>query len=369
MTDHPEKNASEEQEQDQELTLIKARVLNRVKRMTRVPIMSESTARLLEISRISSDEVNITELDRIITHDPTLATRILRVANSPYYAMRNTVNTVRQAILIVGLSDLFSLILVTSLMDKFEGHMGLKSLDPKDFWLHSVAVGAAACGAQPYCGASMLSPAEINLAGLLHDIGRSVFIRHFPQEFDQCVEQVNQNITFLQQAETEILGIGHDEAGAILAKGWNLPEFIRQVIQFHHRPDEAEEVYQDAVRLVCWCDALIIDEKIGCSGNIAPPPPPEGEESRVVNICQKHRSDILATVRKSLESLEIDLTGAKEEQKEKEEEEDYEAYGEQPEKKPIWQTVSQSNSRAPKLGASRGTSKPSLLKRVKGWFR
>ena len=297
------------QTEEPEQSSIKSRVLGRVKRMSRVPLMSDSTTRLLEISRMSADDVNISELDKLIQRDPSLATRILRVANSPYYAMRSTINTVRQSILVIGLSDLFSLLLVTSLMDKFEGEAGLRNLDPNEFWLHSVAVGSAARGAQPFVSASMLSPAEINLAGLLHDIGRNVFIRHFPKEFDRCVDQVKRHNRFLQDAEEEILGIDHAEVGGILAQGWNLPEFIQQVIRFHHKPEEADDLYQDAAHLVAWADSLAIEENIGDSGNMAPLPPEEGQV-RVYDICQKKRKEILKSVRQHFDSLQIEMPEA-----------------------------------------------------------
>jgi len=254
---------------------LRAQAIEKTREMTRVPLMGASGTRLLDLSRENPDNVNLSEVDRLISHDPALASKVLRVANSTYYSMRQEVTTVRQGIMTIGLHDLMSLVVVTSLMDRFKGASPVKSLDPVQFWMHSVAVGSAAKVGASYCAASYLAPGEVGVAALLHDIGKGLFIRFFAEEYDDVVLAAAEDGRPLEEVEAETFGISHDELGGMLAAEWKLPEFIGQVAAHHHRPREAERTYHDVVALVSWANSFVKREGIGNSGNAYYPPAEE----------------------------------------------------------------------------------------------
>lgn len=282
-------------------------VLERAHRMTRVPLLPSACQRLLEISHMAVEIVDITELSNIVSHDPSMASRILKVANSPYYSIRQAVSSVRQAILVIGLSDLMSLLLVTSLMEKFNQDEAMDNLSPMDFWIHSVAVGAAARSCASDSSGYMISASEISLAGLLHDIGKSVFIRFFPAESDRCIQLTLDEGCSLLDAETKVFGITHAELGGVLARNWNLPEFIVQVVHFHHHPEEADEAYAKLARMVGWCDGVVLSEGIGKSGNTSPA---KGDgtavdEDSMEAKWNQRRKEILEAVNRDLALIQI----------------------------------------------------------------
>ena len=190
-------------------------ILRKARQMGQVPLLPATGVRLLEVARQDPDDVNITELSDLISHDPAIASRVLRIANSTYYNLLQKVTTVRQAIITIGLQDIISLVLVTTLMEKFRGAVPMKNLDSKQFWSHCVAVGAATRAAAMYVGTSMLVPAEMGLAGLLHDIGKNVFIRYYPKEYDECIARAIQSGIPLYEMEEEAFGITHAELGAV----------------------------------------------------------------------------------------------------------------------------------------------------------
>ena len=284
-------------------------VLRRAKRVSRIPLLPESAGRILQISRQPTDDVNIAEMDRLITRSPTLASRLLSVANSTYYSMLHKVTTVRQAIITLGLRDTLSLILVTSLMDKLESGAKLRNLDPLEFRTHAIAAGAAARAGIAHCRSTMLSPVEVNLAGLLHDIGRSIFIRFFPSEFDQCLANARDNGGILRDREFEVFGIAHDELGGILAEEWKLPDFILQTIKYHHHIGAADEAYRDAILLVAWSNSLLRVEHIGQAvespeglrAALATATAEDERMSRMLRDLDAHQKEILAAVHKELD--------------------------------------------------------------------
>ncbi|HUT25583.1 MAG TPA: HDOD domain-containing protein [Sumerlaeia bacterium] len=254
---------------------LRAQAIEKTREMTRVPLMGASGTRLLDLSRENPDKVNLSEVDGLISHDPALASRVLQVANSTYYSMRQEVTTVRQGIMTIGLHDLMSLVVVTSLMDRFKTASPLKNLDPVQFWMHSVAVGGAAKVGAGYCACSFLAPGEVSVAALLHDIGKGLFIRFFAEEYDTVIASAAENGRPLEEVEAETFGISHDELGGMLAARWKLPEFIGQIATHHHRPQDAERTYYDAVALVSWANSFVKREGIGNSGNAYYPPAEE----------------------------------------------------------------------------------------------
>jgi hypothetical protein len=117
-----------------------------------MPLLSASCQRLLEISRIPAEDVDIGELDRIISHDPSMASRVLRVVNSPHYGSRTTVPTVRQAIVVIGLTDLTSLLMVTSLMAGFRQDTAMANLSPSGLLDPLRGRGGGLAGLRPALG-------------------------------------------------------------------------------------------------------------------------------------------------------------------------------------------------------------------------
>ena len=293
-------------------------ILRKARKMGQVPLLPASGARLLEVARQDPDDVNITELSDLISHDPAIASKVLRIANSTYYNLLQKVTTVRAAIITIGLQDIISLVLVSSLMDKFRSAVKMKNLDSKDFWTHCVAVGAATRVGAMYVGTSMLVPAEMSLAGLLHDIGKNVFIRYYPKEYDECIARAAQSGVPLHEMEEETFGINHAELGGMLAEQWKLPDFLQEAIRSHHDLQECDDLYRDVAILTTWANNLIRRNEIGQDGNPyleEETTTLEGEDGnehlvRVSEKLHEHEQEILKIVGRDLGTLDEDASSA-----------------------------------------------------------
>ena len=248
----------------------RAQVIERVRHMARVPLIPAHGTRILELARMPIESIEVAELDRLINQDPGLASRLMRAANSPYYGAAQAITTVRHAIMTIGIEAVLNLALANTVMSRFEQKSKMARLDTQAFRAHSVAVGAAARSAAQQVPVPMLSPAEIGLGGLLHDIGKNIFIAHFPEAYDECIARVHQTNRPLNEIEPEVFGIAHDEVGGLLAKEWKLPAFLSQAIRWHHNPTQADEAYTDGVRLVRWGDRFTRVQQFGQGGNREP---------------------------------------------------------------------------------------------------
>ena len=192
----------------------------------------------LEVMRLASDsDSSAAELAKIISKDPPLATKILRVANSPYYGFAKKISTIEWAIVALGFESLRETILSLTLIDLFRGS-AMKNFDPRKFWKHSIDTASA--GRSLAREIRYRIPGEAYAAGLLHDIGTLVLYRYFQEDFEEINRLVSEESMQPSQAELVVTGTTHGEIGAWLASKWSFPGYLVEAIQFHHTPAYAE---------------------------------------------------------------------------------------------------------------------------------
>lgn len=185
------------------------------------------------ILRLTSDlEIESRTLEEVIQREPALVARILRRANSAQFAVSGQVSTIHRAAVILGNRRLRSIAVLLSL----EGVFGRTALGRR-VWEHSLAVAFACRELAPYC--SVRNDEEAFVAGLLHDVGKTILDRCFPSEYAELVESAESSREPLLQAEREAFGTDHTELGAQAALSWGLPLQLEEVIRLHHAPSEA----------------------------------------------------------------------------------------------------------------------------------
>ncbi len=192
----------------------------------------------LEVMRLVDDtNSSAAELAKIILKDPPLATKILRVANSPYNGFAKKISTIEWAIVALGFERLRETILALTLIDLFRGS-AIKNFDTRKFWKHSI--DAASAGRSLAGEIRYRIPGEAYAAGLLHDIGTLALYRYFQEDFEEINRLVSEESMQPSQAELVVTGTTHGEIGAWLASKWSFPGYLVEAIQFHHTPAYAE---------------------------------------------------------------------------------------------------------------------------------
>ena len=192
----------------------------------------------LEVMRLASDtDSSAAELAQIISKDPSLSSRILRVANSPFYGFARKISTVEWAIVALGFETLRDTVLSLTLIDLFKGGSA-KHFDPRKFWKHSMDTASAARSLAREV--KYRRPGEAYAVGLLHDIGILVLYRYFPDDFEEIQTLVDEQSLPQSQAEAIVIGSNHADVGAWLADKWNFPKYFVEAIRYHHTPALAE---------------------------------------------------------------------------------------------------------------------------------
>ena len=193
---------------------------------------------VMEVNNIIDDpKTSASILGRMISTDQGLVTKILTVANSPLHGIPRRVATIDFAIVVLGFNQVKNIVLALSMMESLK-IIGDTKFDQKKYWLHSILTAAAAKKIADDLGYQ--ASGEVFTAGLLHDLGIPIIYKFFNNEYKQIISSVSkEKISFLE-AEEKFLGLTHQEVGKFLIDRWNLPIAIADVINFHHKPSEAE---------------------------------------------------------------------------------------------------------------------------------
>jgi len=216
-------------------------------------------------SVINHPSSSTADIAKALGSDQSLSARLLRIANSAFYGFPRRIETIAEAVRIIGTKQLHDLVLATVVMKQFKG------LDPAlvnmaDFWRHSLACGIAA-----RCLAGLRRESNIEryfLAGLLHDIGSLVIYQNLANRAQVVLEQHRATGKAVEVLERTILGCDHAAIGGALIQEWKLPPVLKEVAANHHSLDP--RLLSPAVAMVHVADVLTVSMGIGTNGELWP---------------------------------------------------------------------------------------------------
>lgn len=238
------------------------RVLERV---TDLPL-SPVAAKILQLAH--DDRAGAREIANVVAQDQAFTARLLKIANSPYYGQSRTVTTVMQAVPVLGIDTISSLALALFSFGSFANDND-PVLRLRDLWEHSMGCAVWARRIARHIGHNAAD--ETFTAGLLHDMGKTLFYRFFKNEFIAAVQGAKRDGGELIEAERAVLGIDHPTAGAAVARKWNLPAVLSQAVEYHHRPlslpSDVTGAIRKTVAIVHVADCLCEHHQVGCGGD------------------------------------------------------------------------------------------------------
>ncbi|MCD6569681.1 MAG: HDOD domain-containing protein [Deltaproteobacteria bacterium] len=227
----------------------------------------------IRLSKLISDEKStMQEFEEVIRLDPTLVLRLLRVANSPYYGVKQKVDSIARAVVFIGMKNLRNMVVTEALKDIFKGGTQEDIFSRNQLWLH--------CAATSICG-KMISERifgqkgeDVFLCGILHDVGMIVEDQTAKDVFIQTCKAYEPNSKQITAYEREIIGTDHSEIGDILAYDWKMSPEVQEGIKHHHRslnevsPSSIAGITQMAVYIVSQLNYAAMP---GMKGILSPP--------------------------------------------------------------------------------------------------
>jgi len=196
------------------------------------PSMPRAAIKLRQL--LAKEDVAMDDIEAILRHDPGLATNVLRLANSAFFGVPKKVETLKQAVMLLGIKR-FAQIAVSASMSKtmdkaVEGY----GLSAGELWLHSIAASNTAEALARH--KKLTQTDDVFTPALLHDMGKLV-LGKFVKEERQNIERIMSTGVTLDAAEQMVLETDHAEIGALILAKWSFPDNIVNAVRWHHNPD------------------------------------------------------------------------------------------------------------------------------------
>ncbi len=195
-------------------------LIDRVESLMAFPF---TVARVLQLT--NDPNSGAVDLAKVIEADPVIATNLVKMSNTVFFASRNrTITSIKDAIVRIGFKETKNIVMAMTVMKLVDSNTDNLGFDRKEFWLHSLAT--AVVSEHIAKGITTINSSEVFLAGLLHDIGIILMDEFFADLFRELLKRVtDKGISFLETERRDCV-ITHMDVTKELFKSWKIPENI-----------------------------------------------------------------------------------------------------------------------------------------------
>ena len=194
-----------------------------------------------EVLEVTGDpESSANDLMKAILPDQSMCATILKIANSAFFGLPREVGTIEKAVMVLGFDEVKNIVLGKAVFNSFKAINGDNKKTIDAFWSHSFTCGLAA---KAIAERLKLSPSELFIAGLIHDIGKLAMLIAFPNIYSHLLKLSEGNWQENYEKEYELFFINHDEVAYRILNRWLFPQRLITAVGFHHRPNEASNFH------------------------------------------------------------------------------------------------------------------------------
>lgn len=206
---------------------------------------------------ITRPDVSVESISRLLMNEPVLTAHILKIVNSAYYGFRREIDDIKFAVAYLGIHEIYNMVLSLSVVKT----LGIAEKEELErFWSHSVLTALCA----RYLGKRfepLLSPERIWLGAILHDIGKLVYFKFFPDHYQAIKEFSAKNRVLFSVAEKQLGFPASGRLGGILCERWRLPSIVKDACEGHNLEDLAKEgggSRGDFRRIICAANLMAL---------------------------------------------------------------------------------------------------------------
>jgi putative nucleotidyltransferase with HDIG domain len=190
------------------------------------------------ITKSEDPDSSLAEIADLIVKDPALTANLLKICNSAYFSLPRKVESVKDAVSWVGLDQIVELVLSNSLLNNFNQGLEGYGLGEGELWRHAVTSAHVAKSLARRYGVSQ-NKHLIYTAALLKDIGKLILGRFVAFSFEKINILVHCQGYSFNDAEKNVIGMNHEELGAMVGEKWSFSEKLIYIIRHHHLTDES----------------------------------------------------------------------------------------------------------------------------------
>ncbi len=275
-----------------------------------VPMLSASASQLLQLT--SQADYDLVDVIHLVRNDANLTARVLKIVNSAAFGLINNITSVDRAVSYLGERIIVGIAIGDCAGKLFEKELSGYEAEGGDLWKHDLRTAMASREVVVQSGAD-ISPELAFTAGLLHDIGKALISDYLQGSVVDAIEMISteDDLDYLD-AEEKLVGFDHTQAGYELAKEWQLPDELAEVILHHHEPAKASEEFRPLVYAVHLGDNIAMMGGFG-TGSDSMRYKLDQQYTDYIKIGPKSLATIMLNVDIEFEKLEGSLTTSGEE--------------------------------------------------------
>jgi putative nucleotidyltransferase with HDIG domain len=197
-----------------------------------LPSLPGIVTRVMELA--SNDDTQASDFEGIIQQDPSLAAKVLRLVNSPFFGLRHKISSIPQAIVVLGFNSLRGIVIAAKTSSMLSRQLHQYGLDTGGLWKHSISTAATCHVLARKKQLDSGSQELVFVGGLLHDIGKIVlapYVAKYQCDFDRRLEERGGDLV---KTEEELIGISHSDVSGRMADKWGLAPELATLLRDHH---------------------------------------------------------------------------------------------------------------------------------------
>ena len=236
--------------------------------IAKMPSLPITVSKILQIA--NDPKTSPSDLNQVISLDPVLMGRVMKLINSAYYSLNNQITSLVRAIIMLGINTVKNLALSTAVLGQLSSKGNFTALNIDGFWRHSLAVGVTAKLIAIKRRKDSKQLEEYFVAGLLHDIGKIPLNNKLSAEYVTALALTDKERLPLYLLEERTMGVNHCEVGRLIIKNWNLGPVMEDVVFFHHFIEQYPGDNREVLLTVAAANFFANTYQIGFSGDRYP---------------------------------------------------------------------------------------------------
>jgi len=216
-----------------------------------LPTAPEVAQRMLVA--VNRDSVRVSDLAALIARDQSLTARLLRLANSAFFALRSRVTSIQQAVTLLGFTRVRDLGLGLTVWTAFDAKDPAGRRYRRRMWGHTATVAAVAKMLAERTGTD---GGAAFAAGLLHDVGKLILGLRLGASYWALLDEAAEQGETAAAVESEAFGCHHATVGGWLLQLWQLPPALVDPVAYHHEPLQPE-FGMDVAAVVAVADRMV----------------------------------------------------------------------------------------------------------------
>jgi HD-like signal output (HDOD) protein len=236
--------------------------------VSRMPPLPVTVSKILQIC--NDPKTSPVDLNQVISLDPVLMGKVMRLINSAYYSLPNKITSLVRAIIMLGINTVKNLALSTAVLSTLGKAKDFQALNMDGYWRHSISVGVTAKLIATRRKVDPKLREEYFIAGLLHDVGKIPLNNKLSQEYVTAISLTDREHQPLYMSEEKMMLVNHAEVGRLIIENWRLGQDLMDVVSYHHDIEAYEGRYRELLLTVAVANLFSNTYELGFSGDRYP---------------------------------------------------------------------------------------------------